>query len=64
MFEYLQRTNLSETLRLFAGADYTVLQLTAKGAQIAGPGVSPLQDLFACPSELLTEFMVESPANC
>ena len=64
MFEYLQRTNLSETLRLFAIADYTVLQLTAKGAQIAGPGVSPLQDLFACPSELLTEFIVESPANC
>jgi FkbM family methyltransferase len=64
MFEYLQRTNLSETLRLFAIADYTVLQLTAKGAEIATPGVSPLQDLFACPNELLREFTIENREYC
>ena len=57
MFEYLQRTNLSETLRLFAMVGYTVLQLTSKGAEIAGPDVPPLQDLFACPDELLPEFI-------
>ena len=55
MFEYLQRTNLRETLRLFASAGYAVLQLTSKGAEIAGLDVPPLQDLFACPNELLQE---------
>jgi FkbM family methyltransferase len=59
MFEYLQRTDLRETLRLFAAADYTVLQLTSKGAEIAGPEVQPLQDLFACPNERLREFIGE-----
>lgn len=53
MFEYLQRTNLRESLRLFAGAEHTVFQLTSKGPEIAGPDVPPLQDLFACPYELL-----------
>jgi hypothetical protein len=56
MFEYLERTNLRETLRSFATAGYTVLQLTSTGAEIARPGVPPLQDLFACPNELLQEF--------
>jgi len=60
MFEYLQRTNLRETMRLFEMAGYTVLQLTSKGAEIASPEVTPLQDLFACPNELLQEFTVES----
>jgi FkbM family methyltransferase len=39
MFEYLQRTNLCESLRLFAGAEYKVFQLTSKGPEIAGPDV-------------------------
>ena len=56
MFEYLQRTNLREALRLFATAEYTVMQLTSKGPEIAGPDVRPLQDLFACPNELLKKF--------
>lgn len=59
MFEYLQRTNFRETLRLFATAGYTVLQLTSKGPEIVGLEVPPLQDLFACPKELLQEFMME-----
>ncbi len=60
MFEYLQRTNLRETIGLFEGAGYTVLQLTPDGAAIATTDVPPLQDLFACPNELLQEF---APAN-
>jgi hypothetical protein len=49
IFEYLQRTNLRKSLRWFAGAEYTVFQLTSKGPEIAGPDVPPIQDLFACP---------------
>lgn len=56
MFEYLQRTNLHETIGLFETAGYTVLQLTPQGATIANAGVPPLQDLFACPDELVQEF--------
>ena len=59
MFEYLQRTNLRETMALFETAGYTVLQLTPGGAGIASAGVPPLQDLFACPNELLPEFTAE-----
>jgi FkbM family methyltransferase len=64
MFEYLQRTNLRETLRLFASVGYTVLQLTSRGVEIAGPDVPPLQDLFACPNESLQEFTAERRADC
>ena len=59
MFEYLQRTNLRETMRLFEMVEYTVLRLTPKGAEIATLAVPPLQDLFACPNELLPEFTTE-----
>jgi len=38
-------------------AGYTVLQLTSKGAEIAGLEVPPLQDLFACPNEQPQEFI-------
>ncbi len=64
MFEYLQRTNLRDSLRLFATAGYTVLELTSKGAEIAGADVAPLQDLFACPNELLQEFTAEKREDC
>jgi Methyltransferase FkbM domain len=56
MFEYLQRTNLREAIGLFEAVGYTVLQLTPAGATIATADVPPLQDLFACPNELLPEF--------
>jgi hypothetical protein len=59
MFEYLQRTNLRETMALFETVGYTVLQLAPGGAAIASAGVPPLQDLFACPNELLPEFIAE-----
>lgn len=60
MFEYLQRTNLRETIALFEAAGYTVLQLTSGGVAIASADVPPLQDLFACPNELLQEFTAEN----
>jgi FkbM family methyltransferase len=60
MFEYLQRTNLRETFRLFETVGYTVLQLKPNGAELATVEVPPLQDLFACPNELLPEFTADS----
>ena len=60
MFEYLQRTNVRETFRLFETVGYTVLQLKPNGAEIATVEVPPLQDLFACPNELLSEFTADS----
>ncbi len=57
MFEYLRRTNLAETIALFAAGGYTVLQATPEGASIATLEVAPLQNLFACPNECLPEFV-------
>jgi len=51
MFEYLQRTNLEETLRFFAEVGYQVFELGANGPVAATSRVEPLQDLFACPLE-------------
>lgn len=51
MFEYLQRTNLEETIGIFASVGYEVFELKKDGpTAVAGP-VEPLQDLFACPVE-------------
>jgi FkbM family methyltransferase len=58
MFEYLQRTNLEETLEIFSRAGYRIIELNAGGApRWATLKVSPLQDLFACPEELAAEFV-------
>jgi len=51
MFEYLQRTNLEETLGFFAEVGYQVFELGANGPVAATSRVEPLQDLFACPLE-------------
>ncbi len=52
MFEYLERTNLSEALALFEAVSYKALELTAAGpAEIRG-SVRPPQNLFACPQEI------------
>ena len=51
MFEYLQRTNLDETLSFFAGVRYQVFEVGANGPVAVTSPVSPLQDLFACPLE-------------
>jgi FkbM family methyltransferase len=51
MFEYLQRTNIEETLSFFEGVGYQVFELGASGPVAVAGRVEPLQDLFACPSE-------------
>jgi len=60
MFEYLQRTNLVETLATFARVGYRVIELTQQGPAWATEQVPPLQDLFACPEELSAEFVPEA----
>jgi FkbM family methyltransferase len=52
MFEYLQRTNLSEALAVFQSAGYKAFELTADGPSEIQGSVRPLQNLFACPKEI------------
>jgi FkbM family methyltransferase len=52
MFEYLQRTNLSEALVAFDDAGYKTFELTPDGPSEVQSCVRPLQNLFACPSEV------------
>jgi FkbM family methyltransferase len=52
MFEYLQRTNLSETLAEFNAAGYKIFELTPEGPSEVQGLVRPLQNLFACPSDV------------
>jgi FkbM family methyltransferase len=54
MFEYLQRTNLSEALAAFEAAGYKTFELTPDGPCEVRGNVRPLQNLFACPSEIFT----------
>ena len=51
MFEYLQRTNIEETLSFFTGVGYRVFEVKANGPVTVTRQVEPLQDLFACPLE-------------
>lgn len=52
MFEYLQRTNLQETLKIFAAVDYSVLSFSGKGRMVSATlHTPPLQDLIAIPCE-------------
>jgi len=53
MFEYLERTNLEQTLSIFAGVGYRVFELGSSGPVAVTDRVEPLQDLFACPVELM-----------
>ena len=55
MFEYLQRTDLAETIRIFAEIKYQVFELNASGPVAVTAHAEPLQDLFACPSERKSE---------
>ena len=56
MFEYLQRTDIVETLRIFRDVDYSVFELSPAGPQAVTNKVDPLQDLFACPAERAKDF--------
>jgi FkbM family methyltransferase len=51
MFEYLQRTNLSEALSAFEAVGYVTFELTPRGPSEVKTNVRPLQNLFACPRE-------------
>ena len=51
MFEYLQRTNIEETLRFFEAVGYKVFEVSSNGPVAITSRVEPLQDLFACPVE-------------
>jgi FkbM family methyltransferase len=55
MFEYLQRTNLEDTLEFFAGIKYRVFELGRSGPVAVSGRVEALQDLFACPVERVSE---------
>jgi len=56
MFEYLARTDIRRTLVLFKEVEYSVFELSALGPRAATEHVASLQDLFACPTELVEEF--------
>jgi FkbM family methyltransferase len=56
MFEYLQRTDIVETLRIFRDVGYSVLELSPTGPHAATERVDALQDLFACPVERTKDF--------
>ena len=56
MFEYLQRTDIAQTISLFGEVGYFVFELSPAGPRAATKQVDSLQDLFACPSELVEEF--------
>jgi FkbM family methyltransferase len=58
MFEYLQRTNIADVLSLFKDVDFLVFELSSGGSRIATDRVEPLQDLFACPTEMAALFEI------
>jgi FkbM family methyltransferase len=63
MFEYLQRTNLVETLRFFGTIGYQVFELQTSGPVAVTNRVAPLQDLFACPVERMPAIGMASPTS-
>jgi FkbM family methyltransferase len=54
MFEYLQRMDISYTLRFFDEIGYSVCELVNGGLIPAASVVAPLQNLFARPTELIS----------
>jgi len=60
MFEYLQRTSIVETLAIFESVDYCVFRLLRNRPLLVDKSVEPLQNLFACPKELLSSLGIET----
>ena len=58
MFEYLQRTESTETLKIFDGVGYQVFEVRNDGLVAVSDRAEPLQDLFACPFERMLELGV------
>ncbi len=63
MFEYLERTNLAETLSFFQEVGYQVFELGLNGPKAVAGGVAPLQDLFACPLERVPMMGLAGPSS-
>jgi FkbM family methyltransferase len=63
MFEYLQRTNIQETLQFFEDIRYQVFELTNAGPMAVSGKIKPLQDLFACPQERMEALGVAKVAS-
>jgi len=63
MFEYLQRTNLEQTISIFAVVGYRVFELGTNGPIVITGRVEPLQDLFACHSERMPAMDVASATS-
>jgi FkbM family methyltransferase len=62
MFEYLQRTNIRETLDFLREVEYLAFELGKNRPIPVTAQVEPLQDLFACPLELVPTFGVADAA--
>ena len=60
MFEYLARTNLTETIEILEGVRYRVFRLGGEGATPVTHTAAPLQNLFACPIELSSTFRLSA----
>lgn len=63
MFEYLERTNLDQTLSIFAGVGYQLFEVGKNGPVAVTGRVEPLQDLFACPLERMSAIGVASATS-
>ncbi len=59
MFEYLERTNLTETLSILQGVGYSVFELARAGPSLVRQTATPLQNLFACPDETVSRFSLK-----
>lgn len=58
MFEYLMRTKLEETRKLFRRVDYLICELNGTRPVVVSKTVHPLQNLFAFPREHAQKFGV------
>jgi FkbM family methyltransferase len=63
MFEYLEKTNIHETLSFFAQVGYRVFELQQNGPIRVIDRVEPLQDLFACPLECASLYGVANQSS-
>jgi FkbM family methyltransferase len=63
MFEYLERTNLADTITFFHELAYQVFELGLRGPSAITGRVEPLQDLFACPLERVPQMGMVGPSS-
>jgi FkbM family methyltransferase len=63
MFEYLERTNIAETLQFFLEVGYQVFEVGKTDVVPVTNRVEPLQDLFACPRECMPAMGIVNPIS-